>query len=190
MKRRTLLPLLWLALLLAASACKQAPVSEAERELFLRARDLEPYGIKFPQPERYERFGKTIYFDGSRELEYEFELPDDAAHENAIYMSVTVTFEKSAADARFSQGAEKFGAGAGMKIAGLRMEERPGFFSYGDESSFYVLLKGGEAVGNFFVTREGAKVYTALVAGVSFDDRETWAEFVTPRLHKFSAHKP
>ena len=190
MNRRTLLPLLWLLLAASAAACKQAPVSDAERELFLRARDLEPFGIKFPRPERYERFNKTIYFDGSRELEYEFELPDDAVHENALYMSVSITFEKNAADAKFSQGVEKFGADTGMKLAGLRLEEREGFFRYGDESSFYVLLKDGEAVGNFFVTREGAKVYTVILAGVSFDDREMWAGLVTPRLQKFSAHKP
>jgi hypothetical protein len=123
-------------------------------------------------------------------VEYEFELPDDTTEKDALYLHVALSFEKNAADAKFSQGVEKFGAGAGMKFVGLKMEERPGFFRYGDESSFHVLVKDGEGVGHFFVTREGAKVYSVIVAGAVFTDPEVWAELVTPRLRKFSAHKP
>ncbi|HEV3469775.1 MAG TPA: hypothetical protein VG148_10675 [Pyrinomonadaceae bacterium] len=190
MKRRALLLPLPLALALCAAACMRAAVSDGEREVLLRARDLAAYGFEFPEASRYESFNKTVYFDGSYDLIYEFEPPDDAAADSALYMNVTVTFEKSAQEARLVQGIEKFSLNAGMGLEGLKVEERKDFFRYGDASSFHVLTREGAPVGNYFVTREGAKVYSVLIAGFYFDDPEQWAELVTPRLQKFSALKP
>lgn len=190
MNRRHLLPAVPLALAVCAAACMRAAVSDAERDLLLRARDLAAYGFELPGVSRYERFDKTVYIDGSYDLDYECEVPEDAAPDNPVYMKVTVTFEKSAQDARVAQGIEDFSINAGMGLDGLKLEERKDFFRYGDASSFYVLTREGAPVGNYFVAREGAKVYSVVIAGVYFDDPEQWAELLTPKLEKFSALKP
>jgi hypothetical protein len=182
------LPLLVLALALCAVGCARSEMSEAEKELMLRAQDLAPYGFEVGDASRHETFSKTAYFDGSYELEYEFQTPEGSGLD-PLFLSVTVSFEKSAADARFTQGAAKVGLSAGSYFEGMKMEEKKGFFKYGDESAYYVLRsKSGEPGGCYFYTREGAKVYSAIVAGVVFNDPEAWAGLVLPRLQKFSAH--
>lgn len=185
---RALLLLFSLTLALCAAGCTRVKMSEAEKELILRAQDLAPYGFNVDGASQYESFSKSVYFDRSYELEYEYQTPDGSGLD-PLYLNVSVSFEKSPADARVTQGATKMGLSAGSYFEGLKLEEKRGFFKYGEESSYYVLLsKKGEPAGSYFVTREGSKVYSLLVAGVVFDEPEAWAELVTPKLQKFSAH--
>jgi hypothetical protein len=177
--------LLLVALALGGAACRRVAVSEAERELLLRAQDLAPYGFELADAARHESFNKTVYFDGSSDLEYEFAPPD-----GSLYMVVTVTFARDKNDARMTKGGEKVGLQVGVGLEGVKLEEKHGFFKYGDESSFYALTKDGRPGGLFFNTREGTKVYSVLISGVYFDSAEDWAELITPRLQKFSAHRP
>lgn len=182
--RRLALVLIALAVC-GAGGCRQAAVSEAERELILRAGDLADYDIEVADAARHEKFSKTVYFDGSADIDYEYDPP-----EGALYLNITVTFEKSERDARASKALENTGLKIGAGIGGLKLEERKDFFRYGDDSSFYVLTKDGQPVGNYFVTREGAKVYSAAVIGAYFSEPAEWAALITPKLQKFSAHKP
>ena len=177
--------LLLIALAVCGAACRQAAVSEDERGLVLRAEDFARYGYEFPDAARHESLTKTVYFDGSADIDYEFTAPDDS-----LYVAVTVAFARDANDARFQKGGQRLGLQAGVGFEGLKMEEKPGFFAYGDDSSYYTLTKDGRPAGLFFSTREGAKVYTVVVAGIYFDSAEEWAELITPRLQKFSAHRP
>jgi hypothetical protein len=190
-QRRALL--LALALVAAAClqpACKQEPVAERDRDIILRVADLADYGIKFQDAARYEKFEKLRYFDGSYELTYEFELPDAATRADAVYMQVLASVEKDESGAALSQGGEKIGFGFGMKLEGIHAEERKNFFRYGDHSAFFVLVKDGQPIGNYFSTRFGVRVYSILVAGVYFDDPAAWSALVTPKLEKFAAYQP
>ena len=191
MRRRTRHAPLLFALVLAvcaAAGCARKEMSAAEKEMLLRAQDLAPYGFEVGDAARHETFSKTVYFDRSYELEYEYETPEGSGLD-PLYLSVSVSFEESAADAKTTQGAQKIGLNAGSYLNGLRMEEKKDFFRYGDESTYYVLLsKEGVPGGSYFVTREGSRVYSLIVAGAVFDDPAVWAEFVTPKLQKFSTH--
>lgn len=172
------------------AACKNETLTERDREIFVRVQDLAAYEVQFPDAARYEKFEKSRYFDGSCELTYEFELPDAATRPGAVYMRVAATVETDKSGATVSHGAEKLGFGFGMKLEGIEAEERKDFFRHGDDSTFFVLTKGGKPVGNFFVTRFGKRVYSLLVAGVYFDDPAAWSELVTPKLEKFAAYNP
>lgn len=182
-------PLLFaLALALCAAGCARAEMGEAEKELLLRAQDLAPYGFEVGDASKHESFSKTVYFDKSYELDYEYETPEGSGLD-PLYLNVSVSFERSVADAKMTQGALRVGLSAGSYLHDLKMEERKDFFSYGDESAYYVLLsKENVPGGSYFVTREGTRVYSLIVAGALFDDPEMWAELVTPKLQKFSAH--
>ena len=180
--------LLLFALALCAGGCARAEMSEAEKEIILRAQDIAPYGFEFGDASRHETFSKTVYFDRSYELEYEFQTPENSGLD-PLYLNVSVSFEPSVRDARMTQGATKLGLSAGTYFERMKMEEKQGFFKYGDESAYYLLLsKSGAPGGSYFVTREGSKVYSLIVAGAVFDDPQAWAELVLPKLQKFSAH--
>ena len=188
---RALLPVA-LAFAFAASlaACKSEPVGERDREVLVRVGDLAAHGIGFDDAARYEKFEKSRYFDGSCELTYEFELPDAEVRPGAVYMRVAATVETDKQSATVAHGAEKVGFNVGMKFEGFEAEERKDFFRHGDDSSFFLLTKGGQPVGNFFVTRHGKRVYSIIVAGIYFDDPSAWSELISPKLEKFAAYNP
>jgi hypothetical protein len=189
-RRRILhaLRLFTLALALCAAGCMQAKMSETEKDLILRAQDLAPYGFEVGGTSKHESFTKTVYFDKSYELEYEYEVPDGSGLD-PLYLNVSISFEETVSDAKMTRNARKMGLSAGSYLNSLKLEEKNDFFKYGDESSYYVLLsKNNVPGGSYFVTREGTRVYSLIVAGAVFDDPEMWAELVMPKLQKFSAH--
>jgi hypothetical protein len=79
---------------------------------------------------------------------------------------------------------------AGLKLQGIVQEEKPGFYKFGESSSFSILKKDGKNVGNYFTVRDGTKTYTILLAGLYIDDPEVWKELVEPKLKALSAYKP
>lgn len=187
-RRRYSLSLILLALSLLQFACMRRGVEDSEKELFLRAHELADYGYAFQDTARHESFNKTIYFDGSYDIEYIFETPEDEVND-PLYLSITVTVERNATDAGTSQKAEEIGLTLGSKLEGITIEEKKGFFQYGDTSTFYVLLKDGNPIGNYFSTREGRKVYTLTISGMYIDDAELWGEMIMPKLKRFSEYK-
>jgi len=186
-------PALVAAFLLAALGLvgcqRDLPISAADREVVLRAADLIPYGYGLEQTGRYETFKRIRYFDGSHELTYEFQTPD-SEEENALYINVVVSVEKSTADALTSHGAEKVGLTIGLKANGVEQREIKDFYKYGDSSSFAILEKDGHPIGNIFTTRDGKRVFVLTLSGMYFDDAETFKELIEGRLRKFSVYQP
>jgi hypothetical protein len=182
-----------LSLLLAVFgllACWQKPsVSESEKALFLRARDLVEYGYEFKPIDKYESFAKTKYFDGSCELEYEFQTPE-SEQDHPLYLSVTVTIERKKSDALLSRGAEKIGLQIGLKRGGIKIQEVKEFKKYGDDSSFSLLTKDGHPVGNILSLRVGPRLYTVLLAGIYIDDPQIWDELILPKLKLLAEYQP
>lgn len=187
--RRKIPTLLILVSLLCYSCQRSLTVGPADKVLLLQATELVPYGYGFQSIAKHETFKKSRDFDGTIEIEYEFETPDGEV-ENSLYLDVVVTVSRAKSDARVSQGAEKLGLLAGLRLEGIVQEEKPGFYSYGDSSSFFVLKKGGTPVGNYFSVREGTKTYSILLAGMYIEDPEIWKELVEPKLKAFSTYKP
>jgi hypothetical protein len=165
------------------------PVEAHEKTLVLRASDLVPFGYGLEETEQFETFSKTRFFDGSREIIYEFQTPESEA-DNPLYMNVTLTFEKKQSDALVSHGVERTAAAAGMRIAGIKPRKIDDFYAYGDSSAFYVLEMDGKPVGNMFSARDGKKVCLIILSGFYFDDPGAWKELVEEKLRRFSAYEP
>jgi len=179
---------LLLVLLFLAAGCTKQSIDEKDLPLLLTAGELVEYGIPVDSTEQFESFGRTRYFDGSVDVDYEFETPGDAA--DPLYMAVTVTFERTVRDAKASYLAERGASLVVGRIGGMETEALPGFFDYGDDS-YFVLLKGEQGpVGNVFGTRVGKKVYFVLLAGAYFDDPEQWSDWVMPKLRYMEAYNP
>jgi hypothetical protein len=189
MRKLTLLYASLACCALAAGCESNLPVDAADKAILLRAADLVPYGYGMVDLEKYETFTKTRYFDGSREIQYEFETPE-SEQEHVLYMNVTVTIEQKQSDAWISQGAEGVGMKYGLKAGGIEQKEIKDFYKYGDASSFYVLEKDGRPIGNLFTVRDGKRLYTLVMSGLYFDDAATWKELIEEKLRKFSAYTP
>ena len=168
---------------------RNLPVEATEKEMVLRAGDLVDYGYGMEKTEQFEKFGKTRFFDGSSEISYEFETPD-SEEDHALYVNVTITFEKNTSDAWVSQGAEKVGMKYGLKAAGIEAREIKDFYKFGDTSEFYLLEKDGNPIGNMFFARQGKRIYTLVMSGMYFNDAATWKELIEGKLTRFAAHAP
>jgi hypothetical protein len=177
-----------LALSLSLLGCRKEQVTDNDRAIFVRAQELAAYGLEIPDAARYEKFEKTRYFDGTYEVSYEFELPDD--HPKALYMQITASVERTARDARVTQTAEEVGLNLGLKVEGIKTEEKNDFYRHGEKSNFFVLTKDSKPVGHFFVTRNGPRVYSILIAGIHFKDPADWADLLNSKLEKFAAYTP
>lgn len=175
--------------LILLSSCKRAEVLDRDKEIFVRAKDFAEYGFSIQNPEKYESFEKINLFDGSQQIEYEFETPENESA-SALYLIETATLDANQSDAKMSRGVEDTAISIALKIGGVEKEEVKDFYSYGDSSSFYVLKKDDRKVGSYFSTRHGKKTFSLFIVGIYFDDVETWRDLVEPRLKKFSAYKP
>lgn len=173
-------------LLAVVLACASTELAPNEKDMFVRGADLADYGIQVREPEKYEKFNKTVYFDGSFDIEYEFDPPET---EEIVYLSETITYEHSKSDAKIGRVAEDSLIGLALRSQGLEKVEVPNFYKYGDSSLFYALKKDGKNVGNYFTVLQGGKVFSLIISGVYFDDVETWRELVEPKLKRFSEYQ-
>ena len=188
MFKRILISAIVFVILFALGCERKLTVQESDKALLLRAIDLVPYGFKFENIERYETFTKVKSFDGSYDIEYEFEVPD--TEDKLLYMNVTVSVARKKSEAKINEGAGSIALRYALKAKGIEEEEIPNFYSYGDASSFYLLKKQGKSVGNYFTVREGNKTYTLVLSGMYFDEAELWKKLIEPKLKLFSAYKP
>jgi hypothetical protein len=166
------------------------PVTQAERDILLTAEALTPLFPITVDP-AIGRAKHVRYLDGSRELSYEYDSPDDA--ENPLYISSTVNIERSVSDARTVYLSMTFGLKLGLAMEGaeaLQQVHKTGLFAWGDESKSVMLLKSGRPVGNVFAGRKGRRVFHLILVGVYFDDRQDVEAALGPVLRRFEAYRP
>lgn len=72
--------------------------------------------------------------------------------------------------------------GIGARIGGVEVEVQEGFFEWGDESFFATLVCDDYPGGSVFGGRKGKKTYSIMIAGIYFDDRDEWEQFIQPKL--------
>lgn len=174
-------------MVLACSCAKQSIRAE-DKPLLLTVEELAPYGLSLDNYRQYEVFRRDIYVDGAIEVAYEFDPPDDSGIN--FYLSVTASFERTKGDAKLAYIAERKGTTLGAKLGGVTVTESKEFFTYGDEAFFGFLMGEKGPGGNLFITRIGTKVYVVLMGGVYFDNRDDWAELITPKLQYLESYSP
>jgi hypothetical protein len=137
---------------------------------------------------RGETIVKTRFFDGSYDIVYDFDIPEDP---NAPYLNCNVTIEKNNTDAKASYVSMWAGAILGMHILGevdVEVTERNDIFRWGDESTFAILSVDGEPFGNMFSTRKGNRVLFIIFSGIYTDDGEFVSELLLPALNQLHTY--
>lgn len=167
---------------------KKVPVTGRDREMVLDIRALAARMEDFsPAPVR-ESIRKERYFDGSWEVEYEYDDPADSAP----YLTCTVGWEPKVSDAAAGYLIMWHGATLGLRYgsdATLTVAERNDLFRWGDQSRLGILMLDGKPVGNVFVARKGKTMFSVLFSGVYFDEPDELAEMLEPVLGKILLQK-
>jgi|GEM_PF-796569 len=137
-----------------------------------------------------EKLIKTRFFDGSYDIDYDFDVPEDP---NAPYLNCNITIEKNNADAKASYVSMWAGAILGMHMLGgadVEVNERNDVFRWGDESTFAILSLDGEPFGNMFSTRKGTRVLFIIFSGIYTDDGEAVSDLLLPALDQLHTYAP
>ena len=186
--RAKLLPLALTSCILLG-ACAKGEIRESDRPLLVTLDEMEDYGFKLKHLADRQVFRRSRYLDGSLEIEYEFETPENAAE--VLYVSATAGFERTVSDAVQSYRLSKGGIGIGAQLGDATIKEREGFYKWGDESFFANILgKNGRPAGHIFTTRLGKKTYLFMIAGLYFEERSDWEEFIAPKLQYLEKYDP
>jgi len=156
------------------------PISDNDKNLIVRARDLIPYFDEYSPADEYESFEKVRYIDHSEELNYEY----DSQKEDEPYIAVTVSHEKSRSDANSTYAIEWSAQRLGLNIADaeIDLEESSSFYSAGDRSRFANISYDGESVGHIFVAQKGNSVFAFTITGFVMDDPRLWHELFDDRI--------
>lgn len=168
---------------------EETELSAVERELLLDIETLSGWLEYTPDPTLAKTYKKT-YFDGSYELDYEYQ---DQWDDGAIYMNYKVNWEPKASDAVAIYLPSWQSARFGLKIGGgtgLGLEERNELFQWGEASRFGLITAGNDYVGNVFVGRSDHHVVSFFLSGFYVGDTETADGILTPFLQKLATYSP
>lgn len=173
-----------LALACTLVACgEQLPLSQSDKDLFIRPTDFAGFNIRFENPEALEKFSSARLADGSHELTHTFTAAEGSSHSLYLYSSITTRRES---DAAATSGTEKVGLLVAFKKEGVVEREVPDVKA----GKLTLLVKNGRPIGNVFTLRDGAKSYLLVMSGVFFQHAEPWNKLIEPKIQGFGRYAP
>jgi hypothetical protein len=167
----------------------EQPLEEADRSLVITAEDIVARAPEMKADPERGRLRKVRFLDGSRELSYEYESPDEA--ESTLYLSYIAGVEPTANDAHLVYISEGASFKLGLQIGAegdMKLVDRNELWRWGDESRCAVITNDGHAVGNLFMGRQGRRRFTLVIIGVYFDDDAAIADLLEPMLRELESY--
>lgn len=173
------------AFVAVSKASGDEPVTPEDRALLVTTDDLTDRVEGFEVKPGVEQVKKKKVWDGSTSLEYEYKPP-----EGGMFISSSVTAERTAATAATNYASLRVGHGIGFAMASnktTKLEERDDIFKWGDESHHSLITNNGKPVGNLFAARKGRHIYTFMIVGVYFDSTDTVEDLMLSKLNQVTA---
>jgi hypothetical protein len=172
------------AILIGYRGSGRREVADSEKELLVTIRDLEGFGIVDPDPGKCEDFSAKKNFDGSLEIEYEYDFEKDPACIPSLWIKseAEISPNEEQASTSFGDRISVYKLGASLAGQGLAIEEVPSLVSMGDESFGAFLVKDDTRLGNVFVIRKGNTILSLLLAGVYTGEPSIIQDMFEPKL--------
>lgn len=144
------------------------------------------YELNIDTSGNFEKTSLISYFDGSKELSYEYDLLETEQFD-PLYYSISVTQEKTIKDAKESYAIE-MGA---LKLVGNSFEQGTididSLVLPGDENYYALRTYEGSTNGLFFMVRKGKKIYSLVVSGMYTTDHSLIYDLVLPQLEELES---
>ena len=170
------------------AGCAGRPMTDAEKTMMVQVKDLAEFGITFVANEETESFKHTNWGQGESDFNYEYESPADNEDISPLYLSSTVEFFPSDRKAKSGHLLSVNALKAGMKISGIKSVKAPELYDWGDQVYAAFLEIEGEKIGNLIVVRKGKRVYSFMISGVYFDQKEDLVDLLNPKLIKMATY--
>ncbi len=161
---------------------KDQALTEHDRQLVVTVEEVALYFEDFEPSEEYVTFTKERYIDGSIEIFYEYDSPQ----EGEPYISVTISHEINSSDANMVYGLEWSAMRLGLNIndRSFELKEDNQFYKAGENSRFGNIIYDGTTTGHVLVARSDNSIYAFNISGYILDDPEIWAELFDKRINE------
>ena len=181
-------------LLVAAGAlfmltARDEPLTAEDRQHLPDIELLAELTDDFAPDENDATVTKMRYIDGSYDIEYEYDSPDDFF---APYIYYCLTVEPNHGDAMTTYGLSWQATKIGMwgEDAEIEIVERNDLFKWGDASRFAIIKADGAPTGNIFVARSGRIVVDMIISGIYFDTPGGFGSLMNPTLENIKRDLP
>ena len=148
----------------------------------------EFYDISLDSTGKYENSSVTMYFDGSSELNYAYELLETEKYDPLFY-DITIDLERTKKDAIATYTLGKGALDIGNSLSGQGTIEVDSLDFGGDQSYYAIRTLDGNPSGIIFTIRKGKNIYTLIVSGLSFPDHSIINDLVLPRITNLETFK-
>ena len=169
---------------------REKPITERDRSVVLDIHDLSKWMEGYTPNTQAESIKKTRYLDGSYDVEYKYDVPDDP---EAPYLVCTVTVETDAETAKIGSAAmwsaSKVAFSVRSDVEGT-VQERNDLFRWGDHSRFGIVKVEEKPFGNIFVARQGKYMFYVIWNGIYFADTESINGLLLTKLERLRWYKP
>jgi hypothetical protein len=165
-------------------------VTPADRQLVVTVDDLAPWLDDVTPDRSAETVQKSRYFDGSWDIEYEYEHPDEDV---PLYINSSVTVEHTTQDARTTYASLGVGVRIGLTVSkteGMQLVDRNDLYRWGDQSRCTLVTVGGRPVGTLFLARKATYVFYFAVTGLALDNGAELGQLLDPHLKRLEAGLP
>jgi len=171
------------------AGAREEPITPEERALLLDADRLAEWMDDFEPDPAFETAKKTVYLDGSIDLDY---LYDDPADE-APYLDFSVTIEKKKSDAIAGYLAAWPAMSIGLEMVAeenVEVVERNDLFSWGDQCHFAILKVDGKPSGHMMEARRGKVLVSIILWGLFAEDPDILDDLFGTHLQKIASYRP
>jgi|GEM_PF-5219721 len=169
-------------LLFSIVACESTEEVDIEKyPIVITAKEIsETYGLKLDLSGNSEKSTLTDFGDGSKELEYEYELIDSDEFA-PLYMVVEVVYGINIVEAmlKFEMGKSSVldAAQPNQEFIEVTDLDIPG------SDVYYCLVYGdGKNKGAFLLVRELHRLYSCMIVGIKMEDHQLIKELIIPKL--------
>jgi len=185
MRRKIVFAFFIMLVAVSLQSCIRQRISEDEKILHVTVHDLLSYGIIVPENySRYERYTKSMYFDSTFELEYEFQPADDT-ESTVLFLNSSLSFERSSSERAINDAIQQGLSGRIFKAKGIDLVERNELYQYGSKSRLFdIVNQQGNLVGNYFFATNKGMSLTFIIIGLYIDDPDIWSDLFEEKLQK------
>lgn len=163
---------------LSFSGCKANEITEEQKDMLITYNDFKFFDIGEYNVEGCETYVSKTNFDGSLELEYEFDSEKNEENNSILFINseVEINTDSDEASKAFRSRISAYKIGA--KVAGATLKKVEDFPEYLDD--VYVALQeyDGNYIGNAIVVRSDNKIISILISGVYIEDNDIIIEFL------------
>ncbi len=169
---------------------KDLPTGQAERDVVIDIDDVELWSVGFAFQPDAEVLRKIQHFDGSIEVDYEYEHPVEA---EPFYLSCSSSVEISVEDAEI--GYKLLRGTVDMLVPlmggeGAALTTRNDQFAWGDMSVWTDFEVDGVVIGHTFIGRKDERLLLMMLVGLTFEFADDIEGFMGPTLAALDVYDP